>query len=38
MPHQVLGFRNGKAKAARNRSFGDVPDQPGRWISTNYFS
>lgn len=37
-PFQVLWFRDGKAEVARNRSFGDVPDQPGRWISTNYFS
>ncbi len=32
-----LGLRNGKAEAARDRSFGDVPDQPGGGISPNYF-
>jgi hypothetical protein len=31
-----LRWRNGKAKAARNRAFGDVPDQPGGWLGLNY--
>ena len=32
-----LGLRDGKAEAARNRSFGDVPDQLGSGVGTNYF-
>ncbi len=32
-----LGLRNGKAEAARDRSFGDVPDQPGRRSGPDYF-
>jgi hypothetical protein len=36
-PLKVLWFRGGKAEVTRNRSFGDVPDQPGGWIGTYYF-
>ena len=32
-----LWLRGGKAEAARNRSFGDVPDQLGSGVGTNYF-
>ena len=31
-----LGFRDGEAKAARNRTFGDVPSQPGRGFSPDH--
>jgi hypothetical protein len=33
---KVLGLWDGKAKAARNRSFGDVPDQPGHRFGPDY--
>jgi len=36
-PLKVIWFRGGKAEAARNRSFGDVPDQLGGGVGTNYF-
>ena len=31
-----LGLRHGKAEVTRNRSFGDVPDQPGGWIGADH--
>lgn len=31
-----LGLRGGEAEATRDRSFGDVPDQPGRGSGPDY--
>ena len=31
-----LWFEDGEAEATRNRSFGDVPDQPGRRSGPDY--
>ena len=33
---QRLGFRDGETEATRDRSLGDVPDQPGRGSGPDY--
>ena len=33
---KVLRLRDGEAEATRDRSFGDVPDQPGRGSGPDY--